>query len=395
MAPKSVILPPGKSETCKFDVLPNDEGPFEYNLIISTKEKTYKLKIIGSSKEIKYNSTIINILRNTDELIEIDPLKSYEDIHLDIFEVQINYINKKLYEDKEIFGYIEDKINEIKYLLTGNKDFLHKNDNQTSTNSFKCKSSNRRRFSIFKKPIVVANIPSIVINNKSTIISSMKPNTFISNSTIEELDENVKDNNHKSISYFKEKLLHKNQNTNNTSTDNTVKNKKKKVRESAASSGNSSEGSSIVNIPDDFVRYKHLEVENNSNQTSPVDLNPSEEHDQNIDKLMEVFSSATIASDSANTKGNDGFEAAEVMVPTSSNTNNSNLNNNDNLISDVYVSPEQQQKAQHYREVGNDYFKKGQFSDAVVQYTQAIKELPEGCRDLIALYSKITAFNLI
>ncbi|ORX82149.1 hypothetical protein BCR32DRAFT_195791, partial [Anaeromyces robustus] len=47
MTPKPVILLPGKSEICKFDIIPNDEGPFEYRLIISTKEKTYKIKIIG------------------------------------------------------------------------------------------------------------------------------------------------------------------------------------------------------------------------------------------------------------------------------------------------------------------------------------------------------------
>lgn len=45
--PKPVILSPGTSRVCKFDILPYDEGPFEYRLIISTKEKTYRIKIIG------------------------------------------------------------------------------------------------------------------------------------------------------------------------------------------------------------------------------------------------------------------------------------------------------------------------------------------------------------
>ncbi|OUM64662.1 hypothetical protein PIROE2DRAFT_60510 [Piromyces sp. E2] len=163
--------------------------------------------------------------------------------------------------------------------------------------------------------------------------------------------------------------------TSTAPTENTIK--KKKIRESANSSGNSST-SSIYNNPDDFVRYKHLEMSPISNQVSPVHaVNPSEEHDQNIDKLMEVFSTATVSS-TAPSKGNDGFESAEVVAAPSNSTN---------LMSDVYVSPEKQQRAQQFREVGNEFFKKGQFSDAAIQYTNAIRELPEGHRDLIAIYN--------
>ena len=46
--PKSIVLPPGNSHKCKFDIIPYDEGPFEYRLIISTKEKIYRIKIKGN-----------------------------------------------------------------------------------------------------------------------------------------------------------------------------------------------------------------------------------------------------------------------------------------------------------------------------------------------------------
>jgi len=157
---------------------------------------------------------------------------------------------------------------------------------------------------------------------------------------------------------------------------------KRKVRESANSSGNSSV-TSIYNNPDDFVRYRHLEMTSLSNQTSPIMMNPSDEHDNNIDKLMEVFSSATVISETSQSK--DDFEDVQMMVPQSNNNNN-NINNN-NLMSDVYVDPEKQQQAQRYREIGNEFFKKGQFSDAASQYSLAIQELPQGHRDLIPIYN--------
>jgi len=62
MTPKSVILSPGNSEECKFDILPNDEGPFEYKIIISTKEKTYRIKIIGKIILILFYIYTTNII---------------------------------------------------------------------------------------------------------------------------------------------------------------------------------------------------------------------------------------------------------------------------------------------------------------------------------------------
>ena len=174
----------------------------------------------------------------------------------------------------------------------------------------------------------------------------------------------------------------KNESKNNLS-ENVVQAKpKKKVRESANSSDNSSV-SSVYNNPDDFVRYRHLEMTNLSpvnNNTSSLMVSTNDEHDQNIDKLMEVFSTTTIASPTK-----DGFESTQMMVPPSNNNNNNN--NNNNLISDVYVAPEKQQQAQRYREIGNEFFKKGQFSDAASQYTLAIQELPQGHSDLIPIYN--------
>jgi len=141
----------------------------------------------------------------------MDPLKNYEMPQHDLFEFQINSMNKKIYEDKEIFGIIEEKINEIKYLLTGNKDFLKVNNNQTFENrKNKYKSTGRRRFSIFKTPLVVANIPTIKRNNKS-LVSTTRINTITKNFTIEELDENTKNSSQDSLVDIKEKIHNKNQ----------------------------------------------------------------------------------------------------------------------------------------------------------------------------------------
>ncbi|ORX52588.1 hypothetical protein BCR36DRAFT_411476 [Piromyces finnis] len=221
MAPKSVILPPGKSEECKFDILPNDEGQFEYRLVISTKEKTYRIKIIGMSKNIQHNQTVLKILDETNQLVEMDPLKNYEQNQKDIFEVQINGINKKIYEDKEIFEIIEDKVNEIKYYFAGSKDYLKASSSQVIENRNKIyKSNGKKRFSVFKTPIVIANIPTIKRNNKS-LVSISKGSTIIKNCTIEEIDKNIK--NSDSLSYIKEKIFNKNKTIiskiNNTPTD--------------------------------------------------------------------------------------------------------------------------------------------------------------------------------
>lgn len=120
----------------------------------------------------------------------MDPLKNYEYVQLDIFDIQINCLSKKLYVDKKIFDIIEDKVNEIKYMITGNKKYLKKNDQNNQT-KYKFKSGVKKRFSIFKTPIVIANIPIFKPTNrsKSSIIKFNK-DSYINN-TLEELDENI------------------------------------------------------------------------------------------------------------------------------------------------------------------------------------------------------------
>jgi len=101
-----------------------------------------------------------------------------------------------------MFNIIEDKVNEINYLITGNIDFIKNGKNQTQEYRKYKYIPNRKRFSVFKTPIVVANIPT---RKKST----MKSNIISNNLIIEEHNEN--NNNDKSLNYIKEKIFNKNQ----------------------------------------------------------------------------------------------------------------------------------------------------------------------------------------
>ncbi|KAL6613682.1 hypothetical protein LY90DRAFT_678290 [Neocallimastix californiae] len=224
LVPRSVVLLPGTSHNCKFDILLNEIGPFEFRLIISTIEKTYKIKIKGTCKELKLSSTILNILNKTQNLVEINPLKSYEYHNYDIFDLYINCLKNRIYDDNKIFNLIENKMNEINYLITGNKKYLKKNkSNDRQYSKYMYKPSSRKRFSVFKTPIVIANIPTFKsISNINKTSNTKFKDTLLTNGTIKELDEYNSENSNKyeTITNGNNLLRNRLTNINNDDTEN-------------------------------------------------------------------------------------------------------------------------------------------------------------------------------
>lgn len=145
----------------------------------------------------------------------MDPLENNEYIKIDIFDDQINHLRKKLFDDKEIFDIIEEKVNEIKYIITGNHKYSNKGENIDNhySSRTKYKPSSRRRFSLFKTPIVIANIPKI-ISSKSTNSSVNKfRNNFLINGTTKEKENSVKENKSNNSTLSKSELITKNNNS--------------------------------------------------------------------------------------------------------------------------------------------------------------------------------------